>query len=377
LYLLKHVNLHLGLLKIACFKNYKEASISFHPKFNILTGFNGMGKTNVLDAVYYLCLGKSFFNAQERFTVSHSTDYFRVSGIFKEESDEQCQIVVKYAAAGRKEIEADGVKLQKIAELVGLHQCVFVAPEDIIQLIEGSEEGRNFINATISQFDKSYLEALLKYHKLLKQRNAYLKSSLEGHRIDRQYLESLTHAMTESANLIFSSRTQFESLFNPVFKELYATISGNKEEVDIAYTSCMQEGDISGIWQQTLETDIRTGRTSQGIHRDDLDFLMSGHPLRHFASQGQLKSFVLALKLSQYKILEQFSGKKPVLLLDDIFDKLDYQRVGHLLKLLSESFFGQILITDTEEDRVSGLLEKMDLDYRKFYVHEGVIKESD
>jgi DNA replication and repair protein RecF len=369
------LDLHIGHLKLSSFKNYKEASITFHPKFNILTGFNGMGKTNILDAVYYLCLGKSFFNAQDKFTVNHTQDFFRISGVFHEESGDQSDIVVKYASTGRKEIESEGVKFQRIGELVGLHQCVFVAPEDIIQLIDGSEDRRNFINATISQFDKSYLEALLRYHKLLKQRNAYLKSALEVRRIDKNYLETLTTAMVEPANVIFTSRMQFGSMFNPVFKELYASISGHKEDVDITYESCMQEGDISGIWYHTMDSDIRTGRTSQGIHRDDLHFLMSGHPLRHYASQGQLKSFVLALKLTQYKILEQFSGKKPILLLDDIFDKLDYQRVGHLLKLLSESFFGQILITDTEEHRVSGLLEAMHLDFCKYHVQQGEISQ--
>ncbi len=367
--------MYLGHLKLSSFKNYDEAVVSFHPKFNILTGFNGMGKTNILDAVYYLCLGKSFFHNQDKFTVNHTKDYFRISGAFVEESGEQSYIVVKYALSGRKEIDSDGIKLQKIGDLVGLHQCVFVAPEDIIQLIDGSEERRNFINATISQYDKPYLEALLKYHKLLKQRNAYLKSSLEQHRIDRHYLETLTHAMIEPANLIFKSRTQFESVFNPLFKDMYSIISGKKEEVDIKYESCMQDGNILEIWQQTMEVDIRTGRTSQGIHRDDLQLLMSDHLLRHFASQGQLKSFVLALKLTQYKILEKFGGNKPVLLLDDIFDKLDYQRVGHLLNLLSESYFGQILITDTEDYRVTGLLDEMKLDYRKFHVYQGVINE--
>jgi DNA replication and repair protein RecF len=333
---------------------------------------NGMGKTNVLDAVYYLCLGKSYFSSGERMVIMQDKDFFRIEGVFNAEA-EMDMVVIKSQSGSKKEIEISGKKLERIGDHVGRFLTVMIAPADIQLMLEGSEERRQFINNTIVQTDRSYLEDLMLYTNLLKRRNALLKSFADQKTFDPLLLESVTKGMYKPAHHIFEVRkTQVQQMQN-IFEETYADISGHREKCNIVYQSQLDGYELDKLMEKNLERDRFLARTTQGIHKDDLIFTMNGEPLKNFASQGQLKSFVLALKLTQYKLIEANAGRKPILLLDDIFDKLDQIRVKQLLTLLLHGNFGQVFITDTNEDRIRRILDEINSDYRIFTVSNGKI----
>lgn len=366
--------MHLETLKLAQFRNYEAAAIAFHPGFNVLTGSNGMGKTNILDAVYYLCLGKSFFSPGDKFVARHGSDFFRIEGNFRESGMPE-KVVVKSLPGNRKEIEVNGKKLDRIGDLVGRCGCVIISPDDIHLMLEGSEERRNFLNNTIVQTDGHYLDSLLLYTQLLKRRNSLLKAFSEGQPFDPLLLDSISAGMAAPATLICHKREELVQMLSPVFNRCYAAISGAAEQVDIRYQSQLTASDILSLFKSTLDKDRILGRTTAGIHKDDLVFAMNGEPLRAFASQGQIKSFVLALKLAQYEVMRSVSGREPVLLLDDIFDKLDHSRVKHLLGLLHDGSFGQVFITDTESNRMNTVMNEVVGDYHMFQVTDGTVCE--
>lgn len=366
------VTLIIDTLKLTQFRNYDAATLTFHPNVNALTGMNGMGKTNVLDALYYLCLGKSYFSGTDKMVVMQDKDFFRIEGIFYEQEQKEI-VVIKSKNGSRKEIEISGKKAEKISDHVGRFLCVIIAPDDIQMMLEGSEERRNFLNNTIVQTEKSYLDDLLLYNALLKRRNALLKSFAEQKRYDDLLLESVTSGMYDPAARIYEQRKIHAAQMLPVFIDTYGEISGKKEACNICYQSQLDSDTLPNLMQKNKDKDRILARTSQGIHKDDLLFTMNGEPLRNFASQGQLKSFVLALKLTQYRMLKQNSGQQPILLLDDIFDKLDMLRVRQLLTMLIKNAFGQIFITDTNQDRISKILEEIGTEYRVFTVVDGEV----
>lgn len=359
-------------LKLTQFRNYASGKLAFNPKFNALVGMNGMGKTNVLDALYYLCLGKSYFSSGDRFVVMQDMDFFRLEGVFDTHSDKEV-IVIKSPVGSRKEIEVSGKKLDKISDHVGRFLCVMISPADIQLMLDGSEERRNFLNNTIVQTDKTYLDDIMVYSHLLKRRNAILKSFAEHKTYDGLLLESVTQAMYDPAARIYERRVAQVAQMKDIFIETYAEISGKKEDCTIEYQSQLADHSLNELMTKNLSKDRTLTRTTQGIHKDDLIFSMNGEPLKNFASQGQLKSFVLSLKLTQYKLLEANSGRKPILLLDDLFDKLDDRRVTHLLSLLMNNNYGQVFITDTNEDRIKKILEEIKTDYTIFTVVNGSI----
>ena len=362
----------LSTIKLTHFRNYESESFSFHPGINALVGMNGMGKTNVLDAVYYLCLGKSYFSSGERMVIMQDKDFFRIEGVFNAEA-EMDMVVIKSQSGSKKEIEISGKKLERIGDHVGRFLTVMIAPADIQLMLEGSEERRQFINNTIVQTDRSYLEDLMLYTNLLKRRNALLKSFADQKTFDPLLLESVTKGMYKPAQHIFEVRRTQVSRMQDIFEETYADISGHREKCNIVYQSQLDGYELDKLMEKNLERDRFLARTTQGIHKDDLIFTMNGEPLKNFASQGQLKSFVLALKLTQYKLIEANAGRKPILLLDDIFDKLDQIRVKQLLTLLLHGNFGQVFITDTNEDRIRRILDEINSDYRIFTVSNGKI----
>ncbi|MFZ1560250.1 MAG: DNA replication and repair protein RecF [Saprospiraceae bacterium] len=362
----------LSTIKLTHFRNYESEYFSFHPGMNALVGLNGMGKTNVLDAVYYLCLGKSYFSSGDKMVIMQDRDFFRIEGIFNADADMD-MVVIKSQSGSRKDIEISGKKLERIGDHVGRFLTVMIAPADIQMMLEGSEERRNFINNTIVQTDRSYLEDLILYSHLLKRRNALLKSFADQKHFDPLLLESVTTGMYMPAQHIYEVRKALVSQMLAIFEETYADISGHREKCGIVYQSQLDGNELSALMDKNLERDRFLTRTTQGIHKDDLVFTMNGEPLKNFASQGQLKSFVLALKLTQYKLIEANSGRKPILLLDDIFDKLDQTRVKHLLTLLLHGNFGQVFITDTNEDRIKKILDEINSDYRIFTVSNGKI----
>jgi len=367
--------LHLKSIKLINFKNYEQDSALFSSQLNCFVGLNGMGKTNLLDAIYYLCVGKSYFAGSDRNVIRkvEATDFFRVEGQFDLLSKEE-YIVAKVIPGKRKEIERNKVPYQRLSEHLGNFPVVMIAPFDVDIALEGSESRRRFLDNTLSQLDTHYLSALIQYNKLLNQRNSALKQFAEQRRFDKALLEVYDKLMIPLANQIFEQRQTFLSNFEATFQQLHQAIASNKESVSYRYVSQLSERSFEELLATALEKDRILQRSTVGIHKDDIQFLIDDMPLKRFASQGQLKSFVLALKLAQYQTLRKDKSIAPILLLDDIFDRLDGNRVTQLIRLLLEQDFGQIFITDTDEHRMEQLIAAFNTDYRKFKIVEGRIQ---
>ena len=353
------------------FKNYERESFRFSPRFNCLVGRNGMGKTNLLDAVYYLCMGKSYFVNNDSHISLHGSDFFRLEGHFRRETKTE-KIVAKVLPRKKKELERNGVAYARLSEHVGLLPVVIIIPDDTLLATEGSEERRRFLDNTISQLDAVYLRHLIQYQKVLRQRNAALKTMAESGRFQGTLLEVYDQQLLEPSRYIHEKRAAFVTDFSPLLAQTYQLISDKAETVSCRYRSPLEkEPDLLELLREAREKDRILQRTTTGLHRDDLLFYLDGYPLKRFASQGQLKSYILALKLAQYGGIKQHTKQPPLLLLDDIFDKLDHHRVHQLISLLQEGEYGQIFITDTDEKRVSQILESGDSIYSEFLISQG------
>lgn len=360
-------------LALSNFKNYESQWIDFSPRLNCLTGLNGMGKTNVLDAIHFLCLCKSHTGLNDRNLIRHGAPFFRLEGLFEYEK-EKLKVVAKYQQGSRKEFERNGVAVERLSDHIGRVPVVMIAPDDVALVQEGSEDRRRFVDTSLSQISPEYLQHLLVYNALLKQRNALLKAFHEQRRFDATLLESLDRQMPRPAAALFEHRKAFVEAFTPHFAAFYAAISGSRESVAITYQSDLAEKDQATWLQESQEKDRILQRTSHGSHRDDLLLFMDGVQVKKFASQGQLKSFLLALRLAQYEILRQQIGQNPILLLDDIFDKLDEQRVQQLMALLVEKNFGQVFVTDTQLSRIESVVAAFEGDCRLFDVSHGQVQ---
>jgi DNA replication and repair protein RecF len=366
--------LQVSRLKINNFKNYESQTLDFSPRLNCLTGLNGMGKTNVLDAVYFLCLCKSHTGLNDRNLVRHGEDFFRLEAQFKLGKEKQ-KVVAKYQLGGRKEFERNGNAVERLSDHVGQFPVVMIAPEDVSLVQDGSEDRRRFLDTALSQVSADYLRNLVQYNALLKQRNALLKSFFEQRQFDTVLLESIDRQMPGPAMALYEQRRSFVAQFLPHFAEYYSEISGSREAVDITYQSDLSKGGLEALFQESLEKDRVLQRSTVGPHRDDLLLFMDGFPLKRFASQGQLKSYLLALRLAQYEVLRQQIGQTPILLLDDIFDKLDETRVRKLVGLLIERNFGQVFITDTQRVRIESVVSSFDGAYKLFEIENAVVQE--
>lgn len=361
-------------IQLTNFKNYAGADITCSTGVNCLVGKNGMGKTNFLDAIYYLCMTKSHFSLSDQYLVRHEQDFFRLSGKFKTPSSHK-NIVAKYQLRKKKVFEANQVPYVRLAEHIGQLPVVMVAPDDTQLATEGSENRRKYIDNTLSQIDQEYLQQLILYNKLLKQRNALLKKMGEEHKFQPALLHTYNHQMLAPATFIYEKRAAFAEVLQPVFQVMYNYISNEAEKVQLHYKSPLQENNLEELFRKNQEKDRILQRTTAGIHKDDLTFEIEKRPLKKFASQGQLKSYILALKLSQYEILREFKEVSPILLLDDIFDKLDQYRVFQLLELLVGGQFGQVFISDTNVNRVAKTLDKLQAEHKQFLVENGTIGE--
>lgn len=354
--------MYLRSIKLAQFKNYEQRSLELSPRLNCFVGLNGTGKTNLLDAVHLLCLTRSHRNLPDKNLILHGEGFFRVEGVF-EHDGERSHVAVKFANGQRKEIERNGSPYPRLIDYVGRFPVVMIAPDDIALVQDGSEERRRFLDATLSQISSEYLQNLLTYNALLKQRNALLKMFAEQRRFDPMLLEAVDQQMPEPAAVISEKRREFSNAFGPVFQEMYAAIAGDGEQVAFALEPGSDSDDFAATLRANIERDRLLERTSAGPHRDDLSLTLHGHPVKKFASQGQLKSFLLALRLAQYDVLRQEKGVSPLLLLDDIFDKLDEQRVRQLIALLIQRNFGQIFITDTQRSRMEAVVSSFAGEY--------------
>lgn len=364
--------MQLQKISVLNFKNYDEAALEFSPRANALTGENGAGKTNLLDAIHYLSLCKSYFNPVDVQQIKPGGDFFMIQGQF-ERGEQEDTIGISLKRNQKKQVKRNKKEYQRLADHIGLFPLVMISPYDTNLITEGSEERRRFIDTILSQTDNGYLDELIRYNKILASRNSLLKQIADTGRYDPALLEIYDEQLIVSGQVVFDKRNQFIADFEPLFAKHYRYLAGDAELTALRYESDLASGDFSDLLQKAIEKDRALERTTTGIHKDDLVFSIHGLPLKKFASQGQLKSFLIALKLAQHSYILQQKGFKPLLLLDDIFDKLDESRTRKLMQMVSADDFGQIFITDTNRSRVVGIFREIKTDLKVFQVKNGTI----
>ena len=362
-------------LSLINFKNCTEAELTFSAGANAFTGNNGEGKTNLLDAIHYLSLCKSYFNPLDNQNIKHDADFFMLLGSYDSDGNEE-NISCALKRGQRKVIRRNQKEYERMADHIGFIPAVMISPVDLMLITEGSEERRKFIDSIISQYDKLYLDDLINYNKVISQRNALLKQFAKSRRMDEASLEIWNAQMIPLASTIYAKRLDFINRFIPIFQKHYQFISDGKEDVGIEYQSHLHKGNFEELLNVSLDKDMALQYSSVGVHKDELEFTLSGYPVKRFASQGQQKSFLIALKLAQFDFIKELKRMKPVLLLDDIFDKLDDTRVHRLMELVSHHSFGQIFITDTHPERVKTIFENIGIDIKLFEVRNGAVNET-
>ena len=360
--------MYLKKLSLTSFKNYPGADYTFSEKINCFVGNNGAGKTNLLDAIHYLSFCKSYFNPIDTQNIRHGDDFFVINGLYirNDEAPEHVQCIQKRNS--RKKFLFNKKEYDRLADHIGYFPLVMISPYDRDLINDGSEIRRKYIDSVISQFDKVYLDDLINYNRVLVQRNSLLKSFAEKQSFDAKSLEAWDTQMINLGIRIYDKRKEFLSRFIPIFQHYFGFISCAEEPVNIIYQSQLSENDYPSLLTSAIDRDRTAQFSTVGTHKDDLDFLISGYPIKKFGSQGQQKSFVIAIKLAQFDYTRNIKGFKPVLLLDDIFDKLDDLRVEQLIKLVSENNFGQVFITDTSEERTRKIFDNMNIDHRIFII---------
>lgn len=366
--------MHLQNLHLVNYKNYEEAEISLSSGINCFVGKNGAGKTNILDAVHYLSMCKSYMNVMDRQNIRFEQPFFVIQGDwFKDEAVINIHCAVKLGAT--KVFRRNKKEYERLADHIGQFPAVMISPYDRDLISEGSEVRRRWMDGIIAQFDRNYLDDIQKYAKVLLQRNALLKNMAEHRLFDRESIDVWNIQLVQIGYRIFERRKEFLASFIPIFQRHYDSIGNQSELVSLTYRSQLNDGDFNQLLLESERKDAHTRFTNVGTHRDDLVFEIKGHPVKKFGSQGQQKSYIIALRLAQYEWLKSNLGVTPVLLLDDIFDKLDQTRVERLMKLVADQFFGQVLVTDTDEDRIKDIFAKNDLESKMFRVAEGVVDE--
>ena len=353
-------------LHIVNFKNIAEATLAFTDGFNCLVGKNGMGKTNVLDAIYHLSMCKSFFNLPDTQNIRHEEPFFVVQGSYRcrgEEVSVYCGI-----KRGQKKVFKRNQKpYDKLSEHIGLLPLVMISPEDFVLIDGGSEERRKLVDGIISQCDREYLHQLIRYNKALQQRNALLKAAA-GKPLDADMLGLWDDRLAESGEVVMAKRAAFLESFKPVFQDFYEQLSLGREQVELQYRPSVAAGDYRAALRAAAPRDRLLTYTTTGIHRDDLQLNIGAYPVKKTGSQGQKKTFLIALKLAQYDWLSRMSGVKPLLLLDDIFDKLDADRVSQIVRIVGSPLFGQVFMTDTNREHIDEILKSQTSDYKLFTV---------
>lgn len=364
--------MQLNRLMITAYRNLQAADLSFSPNVNCFVGANGMGKSNILDAIYYLSFCRGYASALDLHNLNHESDFFILEGAYTTDEGVGREVSISLKRGARKRLRIDSKDVKRISEHIGCIPLVMIAPADSSLIMGGSEERRRFMDMVIMQYDMTYLEALIRYERSLKQRNALLKADDEP---DAAVLDVIEEMMTEDAEVIFNARQSFIESFRPIFHSLYATLSGvTNEQPDILYESHCQRGGLLPQLRGWRVKERIVGYTLHGVHKDELQLSLAAHPVKREASQGQQKTFYIAMKLSQYVFLATKGERRvPLLLLDDIFDKLDENRVARIIDYVSGQDFGQIFITDTGRDHLSRILSNTNSDYRLFEVKDGEV----
>ena len=355
----------LNKLSLINYKNFDTESFDLDQKINCFVGDNGVGKTNVLDSIYHLATTKSYFHSLSSQSINHKAEFMVIEGNFKK--GEKSENIVNSLKKGKKKtIKRNGKIYKKFSDHIGLIPLVMISPYDRDLIQEGSSNRRKFIDNVISQNNKTYLNQIINYQKILSQRNALLKYFKKNNTFDISILKVYDNQLSKLSLPIYKTRLDFFKNFVPVFVDRYNSISQNKEKVDISYESQLNYESLDSLLENSLEKDRIIQYTSCGIHKDDLIFEIDGFPIKKFGSQGQQKSFLISLKLAQFDYLKIESNSSPILLLDDIFDKLDNKRVQQLIHLVNNDEFGQLFISDTDYNRTKSIIEKIDSSFKMF-----------
>ena len=358
-------------ISIINYKNIKGANLDLSPKINCLIGHNGMGKTNFLDAIYYLSFCRSTNLPIDSQIITHDENFFMLEGNYETDNGDVENIYCGMKRGTKKHFKRNKKEYKRLSQHIGLIPLILVSPSDVSLIEGGSEERRKLMDVVISQYDHSYIEALANYNKALQQRNALLKMEAEP---DPMLMELWEQQMAQNGEILFAKRQAFVCELVPIFQQIYQHISGNQEKVDLQYSSHCTRGPLLEVIQRDRFKDRAVGYSLHGVHRDDLEFLLGDYQMKREGSQGQNKTFVIALKLAQFSFLQRtVSNTTPLLLLDDIFDKLDAQRVEAIVQLVSGDNFGQLFITDTNRDHLDQILRRLNGDYKLFYVENGEI----
>ncbi|NJL12110.1 MAG: DNA replication/repair protein RecF [Microscillaceae bacterium] len=367
--------MYLEQIELQNFKNYASLSLHFTPGIQALVGENGSGKTNLLDAIHYLSLTKSAFNPIDQQNIRHHEGYFTIKGVFKRENSPET-VFCGYEKARKKIIRHNELTYEKVSQHIGRFPVVMIAPQDQDLILEGSEARRRFFDSVIAQIDAEYLQNLLHYQYYLQQRNALLKTYYEQRQWDEDLCQTYDAGMLHFGQKIYARRQHFLQDFQPFFQSQYQQLAGQKESPQLSYHSDFGQTDIAQAFIKAREADQRLQRTTVGIHRDDFIFQLESYPLKKFGSQGQQKSYLLALKLAQFAIVRQELALKPILLLDDIFDKLDDARMQALVEMVSQQTFGQIFLTDARPERSLSVLAALNTEKQMFFIQQGKLNKT-
>lgn len=361
-------------LSLINFKNIEQAEMKFSPGLNCFIGNNGAGKTNLMDAIYYLSFCKSFLNPLELQNIRHNEDFFVIQGKYQRQGNEE-NIYCGLKKGQKKHFKRNKNEYKKLSEHIGLLPLIVITPSDSDLIMGGSDERRKFIDTVISLYNHHYLDSLIKYNRALLQRNNLLKQFAANGNFNSESLEIWDDQLVHYAQIIHEERKIYLEKFLPVFQNYYELISGGNEKINLEHQSQLYEDDFAGQLLKARRKDRIMQFTTVGIHKDDIEFKLGDFAIKKLGSQGQKKTFLVALKLAQYDFIKEISGITPILLLDDIFDKLDKHRVEEIVKLVANDHFGQIFITDTNREHLDQIISRVDADYRIFTVNNGAIDE--
>ncbi len=356
------------------YKNIALQELEFSPNINCISGSNGEGKTNLLDAINYLSMTKSFITSLDKYNFRYNEDQFSISANYLMSNGQDCRFSVSVSKKGDKKLKKEDKLYSRISEHIGILPIVVISPLDVSLISDSGEERRKFLNSFLSQIDKEYLDVLLKYNRVLSQRNQYLKSNIN---IDDDLLLSFDTKLSYFADIIYNKRKDLIKELIPLFKKYYALLSSEKEEVDILYKSDLEHNKLDELLLENRQKDKVLKFTTKGIHRDEVLFIMNEHLIRRTGSQGQQKSFLVSIKFAQYELMKKYFSYEPILLLDDVFDKLDMSRISNLISMVAGDDFGQIFITDSNKVRMSKIVDNITKDRKYFEVTQGVFIEQE
>ncbi len=366
--------MYLESLSLLNFKNLEEADLRFSADLNCFIGNNGAGKTNLMDAIYYLSFCKSFLNPSDSMNIRHEEDFFVIQGKYqRQEQDELVHCGLKRGQ--KKSFKRNKKEYKKLAEHIGLLPLIIITPSDSDLITGGSDERRKFLDALISQYDHNYLNALIRYNRALQQRNKLLKQFAAERFFSAESLEVWNDQLVLYGEQIHQKRVEYISLLQPIFQQYYELISGGHEQIGMEHESQLYTGDFAEQLKQCQEKDRIIQYSTVGIHKDDIIFKLGEYPIKKLGSQGQKKTYLVAMKLAQFDFIKKMAGMTPILLLDDIFDKLDKNRVEQIVKLVADDHFGQIFMTDTNREHLDQIIRNLQTDARIFKVDHGTVTD--